>query len=189
MELSFAARLLVYWHEGLVHDPWDVRFFPFEISMFIIGMLGYRLYCRVTAQYALEKFHFSSLYFYGAAAAIVLFLLQVHAKILHYLIKLTGSEIGICIASPLWIALLPILFFFFQTSHKDRLIGELSYPIYLLQGIAIIIIRATFPFLHLNASIGLGSAFLSIFLAALLYHYVLLPLDKKRHRVAHMITH
>ncbi|HEY3932799.1 MAG TPA: acyltransferase family protein, partial [Verrucomicrobiae bacterium] len=41
---TLAMRLFAYSHIGLAFDPWDYRFFPFEISLFLFGMLGYRLY-------------------------------------------------------------------------------------------------------------------------------------------------
>jgi peptidoglycan/LPS O-acetylase OafA/YrhL len=35
---------------GFAHDPWDDRFFPFELSLFVAGMLLYRGYRRFSAE-------------------------------------------------------------------------------------------------------------------------------------------
>ena len=131
--LFFSGRFYAYCHWGLVHDPWDVRFFPFEISMFIFGMLGYRLYVRAVTQYSLQKFHFSSLCFYIAALIPLLFCLQAHAKILHYLTKISGSEIGISLASPAWIVLLPLLFFFLAPHPSIVLLASFLIPFILFK--------------------------------------------------------
>ena len=187
--LSLAGRLYGYLHLGLAHDPWDVRFFPFEISMFILGMLGYRLYVSITTRYPSQRFRSVSNYSYIACGIMLVFLLSLHARIVHYFVHLSRTEMGILLTSPLWILLIPLLFFIFGKQKLDRTIGEISYPIYLVQDIAIIIVRTLFNYFGLTWNVGLSSALVSMILAIFLYRLFLVPIDKKRHLLAHINSH
>lgn len=44
--LSFAFRFIMY-QNGFNYDPWTYRFFPFEISLFVIGILSFRFYKKI----------------------------------------------------------------------------------------------------------------------------------------------
>ncbi|MEW5941286.1 MAG: acyltransferase family protein, partial [Chloroflexota bacterium] len=44
--LSLAARVFTYQVLGLVDDPFLFRFFPFELLLFVVGMISYRGYER-----------------------------------------------------------------------------------------------------------------------------------------------
>ncbi|HEY3932039.1 MAG TPA: acyltransferase, partial [Verrucomicrobiae bacterium] len=74
-----------------------------------------------------------------------------------------------------------VLFFAFGNQKMDRIIGELSYPIYLLHMIVIDMIGFLLPRFGLVREIGIISALVSIILAAILYRVFIAPLDKKRH--------
>jgi peptidoglycan/LPS O-acetylase OafA/YrhL len=45
--LSIAFRLFMVKRGGLGNDPWNYRFFPFEIALFLLGGLGYRVYRKL----------------------------------------------------------------------------------------------------------------------------------------------
>jgi peptidoglycan/LPS O-acetylase OafA/YrhL len=41
---TFAFRIYAYEGLGLRHDPWMNRFFPFELGLFVVGMLSWRMH-------------------------------------------------------------------------------------------------------------------------------------------------
>jgi len=47
--VTFVLREIAY-HHGLHGDPWSVRFFPFEVSYFLVGLLSYLLSRRFELQ-------------------------------------------------------------------------------------------------------------------------------------------
>lgn len=119
---SLALRLWLQ-HIGLgANDPWRYRFFPAELSIFLIGALSNR--------FLLPRFESWSAT--GAApwlprAATVVML----AAVLGYGLIPEDLQGRRALLFLLMIAALPALFVF-QNQHRwDRRIGELSYPLYI----------------------------------------------------------
>ena len=50
--LSLALRFIIYYPMHLKFDPWTYRFFPTELTLFLMGMLSFRLsgYCNGVAR-------------------------------------------------------------------------------------------------------------------------------------------
>lgn len=180
---ALAARLFAYWRMGLAHDPWDYRFFPFEMSLFLFGMLGYRLYKRTTVPQPSQRFRCNSKCSYLLGAFILLLLLYVHARAVGILSRIMGPEIGVLVTYPFWALGIPVLFFAFENQKSDRIIGELSYPIYLLQNIVIAVLTVLLTRLEFERWIGVASALVSVMLAGVLYHVFIVPMDRKRHNL------
>lgn len=128
MAASLALRLAGM-RIGLAADPWSYRFFPFELSMFLAGALSYRLYAWLDAERVRRP--------PGTATrrtdcAIALSLI---AAVLLYPLYRTADATFLS-ASKLFLfaylgLTLPFLFRLSRASWADRLVGELSYPIYL----------------------------------------------------------
>lgn len=112
------ARLVAY-DAGLDYDPWQYRFFPFELPLFLLGMLGFRVLCRIDT-FAIVRSKAVALV--GLALLILLgqcFALQVSARYNF-------------VAAATAVAVVPVAFAAFKDVSVDRFLGDLSYPIYLV---------------------------------------------------------
>lgn len=122
--LLFFSKSGIYDYFGLDGLPnlrslWGYRFFPFEISYFIVGSLSYRFFlekkeffCKPTLKNKL------------IAYVLILLAITIPSKIFNLS--------GIYWLSPiLFVLFLPILFHLFKNSKIDRIIGDLSYPFYI----------------------------------------------------------
>jgi len=120
--LSFIARA-VAWHQGFNQDPWTYRFFPFEIAMFLAGALSLRLWQCIpagcVARLSKPIAHIS--------AMLILMLMAVKFNLLHEVLGEASYWWSYLVA----FFLLPIVFDASRYSEKDRIIGDLSYPIYI----------------------------------------------------------
>lgn len=174
------ARLFFYFWLDLAHDPWTYRFFPFEISLFIFGMLGYRLHERVSWRCLIGKFGFLSKCGYLEKSAVVLLLLYVNISSLNFISKFTGVEFATLLLYPLWILILPILFIGFGMQKEDRGLGELSFPIYLVHQTVIVFVIPLMKHFSIGHGIGIVSATLSVGIAIIFYRLLIRPLEKKR---------
>jgi peptidoglycan/LPS O-acetylase OafA/YrhL len=179
---SYAARGFAYWHFHAYHDPWDYRFFPFELSQFLFGMLGYRLYAKLPPISPAAAV--TGIWRYLIGAAIVLAALYAHLKASLLVFKITGYHIGILGTFPIWALIIPVLFYFFGANKYDRYVGELSYPLYLLHYIVVESFVALLPGTVASGWIGRFSAIVSLVLSVLFYEFFIKKLDRKRHSLA-----
>lgn len=159
---SVAARLYTY-HRGFAFDPWTYRFFPFEAALFVLGMLGWRLYSKLK----LDKFPKCRRYL--LALPILIVGLAVHAKLMQF----AGRSLGVyaaLLSYPLWALVVVFLFAYFREQKADRFIGELCYPIYLIHYAV-----------ALTGASGPVTAFIVLVLAVLFYTFILKPYERWRH--------
>ena len=128
--LSLAARLYVYQGLGWKHDPWTSRFTPFEISFFLLGILACRFWKRRRALFLrLEALGESRRFLrYGSILLVCL-----ASKLLVVALGkwLDRAYVDLVMAAS-WALLLPALFSLSRKDRLDRVIGELSYPVYLV---------------------------------------------------------
>jgi peptidoglycan/LPS O-acetylase OafA/YrhL len=116
--LSVCIRAYTF-SEGLAfQDPWTYRFFPSELSLFILGMLIYRRYLNL-----IEKNRFTKLRSVLCVSAILGVITCYTLIKLPVTIKHAAFVILICLA-------LPYLFNFQNRFKFDKRVGELSFPIY-----------------------------------------------------------
>jgi peptidoglycan/LPS O-acetylase OafA/YrhL len=181
--VAMVARLCAYRFLGLAHDPWDYRFFPFELSLFLFGMLAYRLYMRILPRLPSQKGRSVSSLSYIIGAASLLLLMYLDLRLVGYFGNLIGPEYAMLITYPLMILLIPVLFFAFGNHKFDRLIGELSYPMYLVHYMVIVLVATLLASLKTDKGLGISSAVASLAVAALFYWTFIVRLDRKRHRM------
>jgi peptidoglycan/LPS O-acetylase OafA/YrhL len=162
MGISFGLRLWFY-KMGFYHDPWTYRFFPFELFFFISGSLCYKVYTKIKLnplpifiQYIMLLYIVSFIIFYS-------FLPD------NFFIKTVLLFIS-------FLALLPFIFNFTKYNKIDRLIGELSYPVYIVHILIVGICRKFIPYSFLGVAVSLISIFVSYFLIRL----VSAPIEKFR---------
>jgi peptidoglycan/LPS O-acetylase OafA/YrhL len=105
-----------------LQDPWTYRFFPFELSYFLLGALAYRYRAKL-AWIVPQKVGKAVAYL--LAIAFACFWIPVHLATVGY---------------PLTLAvILPGLFRATAKSRFDRLIGDFSYPFYIYHLFALMI--------------------------------------------------
>jgi peptidoglycan/LPS O-acetylase OafA/YrhL len=178
---ALAARLAAYRYLGLAHDPWDYRFFPFEISLFLFGMLGYRLYARTMFHQSSQRWRCVSWVSYLCGASAVLALLYLHIRAIHRLSEIIGPELAVLVTYPFMILIIPILFYVFGNHKWDRFIGELSYPIYLIHYFVLVVVANILAVWGIQTGLGATAAIVSVALAAIFYRFFIARLDRKRH--------
>ena len=117
--LCLIAMALKYYlfSAGFNYDPWSYRFFPAEMLYFLLGVLSYKLY-TATKSFAIPKW--ASLFFFIVVLAVIFLFpfLQNHLN-KHFF------YIGFALA-------IPMIFRFTKYNKWDRIIGDYSYPIYIV---------------------------------------------------------
>lgn len=124
-------------------DPWSYRFFPAELSMFLLGALANRhalpFWRRRLAEGRLD---------YLPRAAVGAMSLFIAA---YFMLPLPEWIRTICLMTT-FLAALPLAFVYQSSSRIDKRLGDLSYPIYIGHVLMIELIGAAWRALHLPAS-------------------------------------
>ncbi|MFA7301104.1 MAG: acyltransferase [Candidatus Shapirobacteria bacterium] len=149
--LSLSARLLSYYFLHLNHDPWEYRFFPFEIIYFILGIFAYRIYLQLNLKlnifYLIPVFLFTFLFPYIP--------FNTKRMLAYYFVVFVS---------------IPFLFKYTKDNKIDRFLGELSYPLYLCHFLVIDIFAQIIKVNHVY--LGLYSLLLSLPIAILSYNLI-----------------
>jgi len=164
--LSLMLRLYVY-SIGFTYRPWSYQFFPFEIAFFLLGVFSYRFYARYFSDFSmlLSRWVFFLLLLLTLSFQFFPFN---DSYLLHY------SYLIIVAAS------LPMLFFLTKNSKLDKLIGDLSYPVYISHTlIMLLFIKFITPELF-----GIAVAVVSIIVSIFLNRLIGEPIDKWRQKRA-----
>lgn len=114
--ISISIRLMLCYYFNFNKDPWTTRFFPSELLFFLLGIVAYRIYVKIRIK------EIPSGVMYSVFVSIVLF------TIFYRYIPLPNLSL---LYFTLFFVSLPIIFKLSKNWKKDRLIGELSYPIYI----------------------------------------------------------
>ena len=178
--VSLIARLSAYHFLGLQHEPWVNRFFPFELALFLGGMIGWRLYSKYDFASKLPVCKKMSSYLFACVLLLVGLLLHV---------KVTGkisTVIGVNQADLVSYLFLPVaiaaLFAYSRRNAVDRFIGELSYPIYLLHLIVIQSLAPLLKNLHIpQTQLGQLAGLITIVLSVIVFLFVIQPFERWRH--------
>jgi peptidoglycan/LPS O-acetylase OafA/YrhL len=149
---SLAVRMALQFGFDLRGDPWSYRFFPSELAFFMLGALAGRVDRKTLVVLAL-----------AAAAAVF--------------VSRTGgigrmASLSFLVAATVAI---PRLFAATKNIEADRILGELSYPIYLVHVLVGIFI------------VGPSALLITVIVAAGLYSFIDRPVD--RWRQARVISH
>jgi peptidoglycan/LPS O-acetylase OafA/YrhL len=159
---SFAARFTWY-AMGHNVDPWDYRFFPFEIGLFVLGIAAYRV-SKIMPWRLSRKVSY------------VIFALTV-GSILQY--DLVGRYLNSFAYLFIFAALIPPVFALTQSWKVDRFLADMSYPLYLAHWPVWLFIRDFMP-VPWPGYPGLVPALASIAAAAGLVIYVERPIERWR---------
>ncbi len=117
--VSLASRAIVAWGLGWSYDPWNYRFFPSELVFFMMGHFCYHIYVNPRYRFVLKKLAWFTW------IGVLLFGVMYNLIPLSQVIK--GNLFVFAIALSI-----PEIFVLTKRWSIDRLLGELSYPIYII---------------------------------------------------------
>jgi peptidoglycan/LPS O-acetylase OafA/YrhL len=167
---SFSLRVLAAVLLGFRADPWSYRFFPFELQFFLAGVIAYRLDRPLGQAAGLRT---------ASIRCLVAILLFCAGMIGRFGVPGQSAVIASALMALLFLGISK-LFEYTKHNRTDRLLGELSYPIYVCHVFVIWMVAVIFP-----RSKGWNRAealLLSICIAGLIYFYIDRPIDEMRHR-------
>ena len=121
--MSILSNIITNYY-GLNDSNWRFRFFPSILLYFLTGYYAYLIYSRYKYQYYLCK-----LKYYFLALYIIVMTVFLNCEV-PYMLK-TWFLLLISLV------FIPYFFYSFRTSKYDRIIGEMSYPLYLIHPIFI----------------------------------------------------
>lgn len=179
ISLLFLSLLLRYYlySKGYQHDPWTYRFFPTEMAFFLLGILSYRLYKYWT------NINMSSYIYWGFLILVVT--ISVNYNLIN--IKLFQSFFMFKIFSfQQWfyfavISLsIPLLFRFTKKNKLDRIIGELSYPIYISHIFIWWVLNNIFNIQHSDWYLSIVMVSITVAFSYFLFIIVINPMEKIR---------
>lgn len=178
--VALLVRILGYQLAGLDHDPWFYRFFPFELALFVAGMLTWRL-LRALAPRFPSAGKCGGIWYGGSCLVIV-----VLGAWFPWVCWRLGWHLGESYSSLLLIFMaIPFIALIFHLTRKlkfDRVIGELSYPIYLNHLMIIVTLHAIPQLKPFNYAFGWITGLLSVVFAAAFWHFCLRKLEAQRHQ-------
>jgi peptidoglycan/LPS O-acetylase OafA/YrhL len=120
LSMSIAVRAALSYMGLAFSDPWTYRFFPSELTWFMLGALSMQVLLPRCEKLLEKKPQWT-----GICVASALALLA-----LYPVLPSRGSGTFIALIGVM-IVLLPVMFVFQNHSAFDKYIGELSYPIYI----------------------------------------------------------
>jgi peptidoglycan/LPS O-acetylase OafA/YrhL len=167
--ILMAARFYSYNH-GMDADPWIYRFFPFELALFLFGVLAFRIYKKFKDTAFFDKAKFMSVVMPLAAIAYPYF---PEAMFAHASVNVWVFLAGLFV-------LMPVIFYTFKDNKYDRMIGNLSFPMYMVH---LLVIRVLGNFALFTAHLWLYVLMvvvLAVSLAVLIQWFVEKPLDVYR---------
>lgn len=152
-----------------IRSLWGYRFFPFEISYFIVGALSYRYFFNMNE------------YFFNT---------NINNKLIAYFLVLISITLtspifnkdGFCWIYPIiFAAVFPFLFHLFKNSKIDRILGDFSYPFY-ISHILCLEITSSLETIGIK-NLSIISAFLLTFVFSVILLRVNYKFDLMRQRI------
>ncbi|MFB2919791.1 acyltransferase family protein [Aerosakkonema funiforme] len=181
ISLSLLLRITLY-SVGLNYDPWTYRFFPTELAFFLCGIISYRIYSKFkNHNFQRQNLLYLTLFVYGLTILFPFMPGVVIKQWLYYIMIMVS---------------IPFMFIYTQRSRVDRLLGELSYPIYIAHVFVVVLIErivlSTFlkkvlqgqQDLILNNFLGIAALFLTTLLSILLIKLLVEPIEAYRQSIA-----
>jgi len=180
--VSLLARIFSYQVFHATRDPWRYRFFPFEIALFVMGMLSFRIYSSLTLKERSYPVKNIALYFLICSALLFVFIGAKFASV--EISRLFGVLYARLLLYLLWAFVIPLLFHLFKTSETDRFVGELSYPVYLIHFIMIALIKIVMDAFGLSSNLlGIVSVVVIVATATGFYVFIIKRLDDVRNKI------
>ena len=173
--LSLALRIYLYSIGLEKNEYWSNRFFPTELCFFLLGSLSHQIilpiYYKILSKKYLDKYAYLATY---ALILIVIIFWDIPIQ----------QEVKTILLFCLFPMLLPLAFLFQSKRGWDRIIGELSYPLYICHILVIYIIEIIFYKLDIESKIlKINAAVIfSICFSIILNIYINNPIELLRNR-------
>lgn len=165
--LSLSARFYTYYSLGLDSDPWIYRFFPFELALFLMGAVSYRIFKCNESFFNFKGSGVVSVFF------IVLIILSQYLNLDYEITKWFLYLMFTCL-------FLPLLFSVTRFSKWDARLGELSFPIYISHIFLLMFVSQLTKFLSLGGFNGETLVFAVIVFSLIINKYVSDPIESYR---------
>lgn len=178
MAASLLLRVYIMRRWQLFDDPWTYRFFPTELALFLAGALSFRLYERGAA--LLQRQRRSALCVMLGAIALVLAYERLPAAVREPRYGLSA----ILLLIPL---IIPWIFAATHRSRVDRMLGELSYPVYIIHYPLTFVLHALGS-AWVEANFGAVTVVLTMVLAYALLRFVGEPIERMRSRIGRSLS-
>lgn len=157
---SVLLRAILWFGFDLREDPWTYRFFPTELVFFLVGICAHRVYRRS------KVYSFNPWLPFGAWAAVLF--LTCFGSFLPFSPAINAVLFLLIISSAL-----PLIFLATKDWRIDRVIGELSYPLYLSHLLVLGVVGA------LNVHVAL---FLTFLVAVIVVQLIDIPIMRWKTR-------
>ncbi len=170
---SLLLRTFLYSTRFLYYDPWSYRFFPNELAFFMAGSLAYQAYVYLKEKNISQ--HFNVLLWSLVVVGIVFY------PHINFVVE---SQFRWYFYVFFWLSL-PFIFLLTRKSRIDRLIGELSYPIYISHHFIMFLWRKYFfspAHSHNMPWFGIACVISTLIFAWVLYAGVVVPIEKIRQK-------
>jgi peptidoglycan/LPS O-acetylase OafA/YrhL len=166
--LTVIVRIYVYYGLSLQHDPWTYRFFPNEFALFLVGFIGYKLALLVNRRLSITTVRMISwTLFFATIVQLLLF------SFLPETMRSYTCLATLAVAIP-YIAKLS------SGWRWDRIIGELSYPIYIAHFFLLIVVRDHWQSLTTSSLYGVTMMIMSLIAAVVIKISVMDPAERRR---------
>ncbi len=169
---ALVARVAVY-AAGYDHDPWLSRFFPFELALFVLGMIARRIYdsAVITLQHRTQVAVALAFVILTCAVRELVVDVGLHVVWVYYAAGLIG---------------LPCLFAVTRHSKADQFLGSFSYPLYLIHWTVMMFYDAFAVQLNLPATGSVARAAICVTVSLVVSWIVVVsveaPLDRYRQK-------
>jgi len=170
MLASLALRSYFFWTlSPKLSVPWTYYFSPSDLCFFMAGSLGYHFYSRNRAGF--EQFARSYAWLFWLLGAVMLVQGRLPFKDYFFYVYVPAAMV-----------MVPLLFACTRNNKRDRLIGELSYPFYLIH---LHVVWVTEYFLHekFNAVFGPFCLLVSLSLAYLMFQWIEIRTERFREKL------
>lgn len=159
--LSFCLRMAMIYGLGVSSAVWGGRFFPMTLCVFLLGAGAYHIGKALEGRLPLRR---AGIGFMAFFVGFSLWSLYAEGRILY---TSDYDTLGFWVVYLVFAAALPCVFALSRNWRWDRLIGDLSYPVYLVHGLVIgLTYSLAGPFLNETAKpvaallLSLGCGFL-----------------------------
>ena len=162
LALSVLVRVVLFQQGVGTLDPWSYRFFPAELALFLLGAFSNQLILPLWQKHLADQ---APSILPGAAT---LFLAL--ASVTYFIVPIADGIKMVGLFGAFWV-LLPLAFIYQNAVPRDRLMGEISYPLYISHLLVIgVIAPVVGRYTHYTAwMISLVNALCTLGFAAMLY--------------------
>lgn len=180
---SLAARLYAYYALGLLGDPFNYRFFPFELGLFIAGMLAWRAYAHLNLEEWFPTCRHPVAYM--SACAVVVFVVAASHAAIKIGSRWVHTDYVTLLTYPFWAVAIVIAFAYSRRHRLDAFIGDLCYPVYLWHySIMVALSGGVLQRMSIDYKyLGLICALVTLSISIAFVRFFVGPFERWRHRV------